>query len=52
MTLGMNIKGIDCSESHALFWNGKYAQLYDVQPAKGPQCLGSFESNANVCAIT
>jgi hypothetical protein len=30
MTLGMNIKGIDCSENHTLFWNGKYAQLYDV----------------------
>jgi len=52
MTLGMNIKGIDCSDNHTLFWNGKYAQLYDVQPAKGPNCLGSFESNANVCALT
>ena len=30
MTLGMNIKGIDCCENHTLFWNGKYAQLYDV----------------------
>lgn len=25
MTLGMNIKGIDCCNSHTLFWNGKFA---------------------------
>jgi len=25
MTLGMNIKGIDCCGSHTLFWNGKFA---------------------------
>ena len=25
MTLGMNIKGIDCCGSNTLFWNGKYA---------------------------
>lgn len=25
MTLGMNIKGIDCCGNHTLFWNGKYA---------------------------
>ena len=31
MTLGMNIKGIDCCGTHTLFWNGKFAQLYDVQ---------------------
>jgi intraflagellar transport protein 140 len=52
MTLGMNIKGIDCCNNHTLFWNGKYAQLYDVQPTTGPQCLGSFESNSIVCALT
>jgi hypothetical protein len=52
MTLGMNIKGIDCCNNHTLFWNGKYAQLYDVQPTSGPQCLGSFESNSIVCALT
>ena len=31
MTLGMNIKGIDCCKSYTLFWNGKFAQIYDVQ---------------------
>jgi hypothetical protein len=25
MTLGMNIKGIDCCGNNTLFWNGKYA---------------------------
>jgi hypothetical protein len=24
MTLGMNIKGIDCCGQHTLFWNGKF----------------------------
>jgi intraflagellar transport protein 140 len=52
MTLGMNIKGIDCCGSHTLFWNGKFAQLYDVQGTKGPQLLGNFESNSSVCALT
>jgi hypothetical protein len=36
MTLGMNIKGIDCCKSYTLFWNGKFAQIYDVQGQKGP----------------
>lgn len=52
MTLGMNIKGIDCCGSHTLFWNGKFAQLYDVQGMQGPQLLGNFESNSIVCALT
>jgi intraflagellar transport protein 140 len=52
MTLGMNIKGIDCCGSHTLFWNGKFAQLYDVQGTKGPQLLGNFESNSACCALT
>jgi hypothetical protein len=30
MTLGMNIKGIDCCGQHTLFWNGKFVQVYDV----------------------
>lgn len=30
MTLGMNIKGIDCCGQHTLFWNGKFLQVYDV----------------------
>lgn len=52
MTLGMNIKGIDCCGQHTLFWNGKFAQVYDVQGSKGPQLLGSFESRSNMCALT
>lgn len=31
MTLGMNIKGIDCCKSNTLFWNGKFAQIYKVE---------------------
>jgi hypothetical protein len=30
MTLKMNIKGIDCCGQHVLFWNGKAAQIYEV----------------------
>ena len=30
MTLGMNIKGIDCSKNAILFWNGKHAQIYEL----------------------
>lgn len=52
MTLGMNIKGIDCCGQHCLFWNGKFAQIYDVQGTKGPQLLGNFECHSNVCALT
>jgi intraflagellar transport protein 140 len=52
MTLGMNIKGIDCCKSYTLFWNGKFAQIYDVQGQKGPQLAGNFESHASVMALT
>jgi len=52
MTLGMNIKGIDCCGNNTLFWNGKFAQLYDVRGGGGPQLLGNYESNSNVCALT
>lgn len=52
MTLGMNIKGIDCCGPHTLFWNGKFMQIYDVNVQKGAQLLGNFESRANVCALT
>jgi hypothetical protein len=31
----MNIKGIDCCNSHTLFWNGKFAQVYDVNAHQG-----------------
>ena len=36
MTLGMNIKGIDCCGNHILFYNGKFAQIYEVSQEKGP----------------
>ena len=52
MTLGMNIKGIDCCGSHTLFWNGKFVQCYDVKGTQGPVLLGNFESNSAVCALT
>ena len=52
MTLSLNIRGIDCCGQHTLFWNGKFAQVYDVQGAKGPALLGNFESRATVCALT
>ena len=52
MTLGMNIKGIDCCGTHTLFWNGKFMQIYDVNVQQGAQLLGNFESRANVCALT
>ena len=52
MTLGMNIKGIDCCGNNTLFWNGKFAQLYDVKGTQGPNLIGNFESNCNVCALT
>lgn len=52
MTLGMNIKGIDCCGQHTLFWNGKFMQVYDVNVQQGANLLGNFESRANVCALT
>lgn len=51
MTLGMNIKGIDCCKNKTLFWNGKFAQIYDVQGQKGPVLGGSFESHSSVMAL-
>jgi len=52
MTLGMNIKGIDCCKNNTLFWNGKFAQIYEVQGQKGPVLAGNFESHASVMALT
>lgn len=52
MTLGMNIKGIDCCGNHILFYNGKFAQIYEVNQQNGPQLLGNFEANSNVAALT
>jgi len=52
MTLGMNIKGIDCCGNHILFYNGKFAQVYQVNQETGPQLLGNFEAHSNVAALT
>lgn len=52
MTLGMNIKGIDCCGNHILFYNGKFAQVYEVSQQTGPQLLGNFESRSSVSALT
>ena len=51
MTLGMNIKGLDICKSHCLFWNGKYAQIYEVFAGKNPVMNGTFESNSTVMAL-
>ena len=52
MTLGMNIKGIDCCKNFTMFWNGKFAQIYEVQGQKGPALAGNFETHATVMALT
>jgi len=52
MTLGINIKGIDCCGNHILFYNGKLCQIYEVSQTNGPQLLGHFESHSNVSALT
>ena len=52
MELGMNIKGIDCCGMHVLFWNGKFAQIYEVHVVNGPDLLGNFECLSQVCALT
>jgi hypothetical protein len=51
MTLGMNIKGIDCCKNHNLFWNGKYAQIYEVYGNKNPVLAGTFETRSAVMAL-
>ena len=48
----MNIKGIDCCGNHILFYNGKFAQIYEVSQQNGPQLLGNFEAHSNVAALT
>ena len=30
MKLRMNVKGIDCCGNNILFYNGKFAQVYEV----------------------
>ena len=51
MTLGMNIKGIDVFGNFTLFWNGKYAQIYEVHGDKNPVMSGTFESSSTVMAL-
>ena len=46
--LKMSIKGIDCNDSHAIFWNGKHAQLYDINSIK---LYERFECKATVIAL-
>jgi intraflagellar transport protein 140 len=51
MTLGMNIKGLDSCGSNVLFWNGKYAQIYEVYGNKNPVMAGTFESSSTVMVL-
>lgn len=46
--LKMSIKGIDCNDTHAIFWNGKHAQLYDINQIK---LYERFACKATVIAI-
>ena len=47
----MNIKGIDTFGNCCLFWNGKYAQIYQVFGDKNPVMIGTFESDSTVMAL-
>lgn len=51
MTLAINIKGLDCYDNFTLFWDGKYAQIYEVFGDKNPALIGTFESNSKIMAI-
>lgn len=51
MTLAINIKGLDCYDNFTLFWDGKYAQIYEVFGDKNPALIGTFESNSKVMAL-
>ena len=46
MELGMNIRGIDCCDLHVLFWNGKFAQVYEINVSSEPELLGNFECHS------
>ena len=52
MKLRMNVKGIDCCGNKILFYNGKFAQVYEVSQEAGPQVLGNFESLSSASAMT
>jgi hypothetical protein len=52
MKLRMNVKGIDCCGNNILFYNGKFAQVYEVSQQNGPQVLGNFESLSSASAMT
>ena len=51
MTLAINIKGIDCYDNFTLFWDGKYAQIYEVFGDKNPALIGTFETNSKIMAL-
>lgn len=51
MTLAINIKGIDCYDNFTLFWDGKYAQIYEVFGDKNPTLIGTFETNSKIMAL-
>lgn len=52
MTLAINIKGLDCYDNYILFWDGKYAQVYEVFGDKNPSLIGTFETNSKIMAIS
>jgi len=52
MTLAINIKGLDCFDNFILFWDGKYAQVYEVYGDKNPALIGTFETNSKIMAIS
>ena len=51
MKLAINIKGIDCYDNYTLFWDGKYAQIYEVFGNKNPALIGTFETNSKLMAL-
>lgn len=51
MTLAINIKGLDCFDNFTLFWDGKYAQIYEVFGDKNPALIGTFETNSKIMAL-
>ena len=39
MTLGFNIKGIDCSKNKIMVWNGKEVRVYEITGNSFLSCL-------------
>jgi intraflagellar transport protein 140 len=52
MTLAINIKGLDCYDNFILFWDGKYAQVYEVFGDKNPALIGTFETSSKIMALS